>query len=104
MGKTKTKQWDVAEYLETEEDIAAYLEAVVEEGDPQLLVVAIGDIARARGMTQIAKQTGLSREHLYRALSPYGNPEFGTVLKVVQAMGLKLQLTPARPHDEKLAG
>jgi probable addiction module antidote protein len=90
MKKKTTKIWDAAEYLETEEDMAAYLEAALEENDPTLVAAALGDITRAKGMTQIAKKTGLGRESLYKALSPDGNPEFSTVLKVVSALGLKL--------------
>ena len=88
--KKTTKIWDAAEYLETEEDMAAYLEAALDENDPTLVAAALGDITRAKGMTQIAKKTGLGRESLYKALSPDGNPEFSTVLKVVSALGLKL--------------
>ena len=88
--KAKTRLWDAAEHLETKEDMAAYLEAVLEEGDATLVVAALGDIARAKGMAQIARETGLGRESLYKALSPEGNPEFATVLKVVHALGLKL--------------
>ncbi len=95
MKKTKTKPWDAAEHLETEEDMAAYLEAALEDGDPALVAAAIGDIARARGMAQIARDSGLGRESLYKALSPEGNPEFATILKVVHALGLKLHATPA---------
>ena len=88
--KTKPKPYDSAEYLETTEDMAAYLEAALEDGDPRVIVHALGNIARARGMSQIARDTGLGRESLYKALSPEGNPEFATVLKVVQALGIKL--------------
>lgn len=87
---TKTRPWDAAEYLESDEDMAAYLEAALEEGDASLVAAALGDIARAKGMTQIAEETGLGRESLYKALSPEGNPEFATVLKVVRSLGLKL--------------
>ncbi|MBN1473266.1 MAG: putative addiction module antidote protein [Syntrophaceae bacterium] len=90
MKKQKTKLWDAAEHLKTKADIAAYLEAALEENDPALIAAALGDIARAKGMTQIANETGLGRESLYKALSPEGNPEFSTILKVVNAMGLKL--------------
>lgn len=92
MGKTKTIPWDSAEYLKTDEDIAEYLEAVFEDGDPALVAAALGDIARAKGMTQIAQAAGLGRESLYKALSPEGNPEFATVLKVIRALGLKLKV------------
>ncbi len=93
--KTQTRPWDVAEHLETEADMAAYLEAALEDGDPALVAAALGDIARAKGMTQIARETGLGRESLYRALSGEGNPEFATVLKVVRALGLRLHATAA---------
>ena len=95
MAKTKTVPWDPAEHLETEADMAAYLEAALGEGDPALVAAALGDIARAKGMTQLARETGLGRESLYKALSPSGNPEFATVMKVVAALGLKLHATPA---------
>ena len=95
MKKTKTHTWDAAEHLETAEDIAAYLEAALEEGDPKLIAAAMGDIARAKGIAQIASETGLGRESLYKALSPEGNPEFATVLKVLRALGLKLHASPA---------
>jgi probable addiction module antidote protein len=88
--KLKTRVWDAAENLETEEDMAAYLEAALEDGDPALIGAALGDIARAKGMTQIARDTGLGRESLYKVLSPDGNPEFATILKVINALGLKL--------------
>lgn len=90
-----TRPWDVAEHLETEEDMAAYLDAALEEGDAALVVAALGDIARAKGMSQIAREAGLGRESLYKALSPTGNPEFSTILKVVGALGLKLHVEAA---------
>lgn len=90
MERESTSPWDVAEHLETEEDMAAYLEAALEENDPSLIAAALGDIARAKGMSQIAAETGLGRESLYKALSPEGNPEFSTILKVVNALGLRL--------------
>lgn len=93
----KTKQWDVVEYLRTEEDMVAYFNACLEENDPALIAAALGDIARARGMTDIAKATGLSRESLYRSLSEGGNPEFGTVLKVAGALGLTLKAEIVAP-------
>jgi len=73
--------------------MAAYLEAALEEGDPALITAAMGDVARAKGITQIARETGLGRESLYKALSSEGNPEFATVLKVLRALGLKLHAT-----------
>jgi len=90
MAKTKTRPYDAVEYLETPEDMAAYLEAALEDSDPAVVMHALGTIARARGMSQIARDTGLGRESLYKALSPGGNPEFATVLKVLRALGLKL--------------
>ncbi len=92
--KIKTIPWDSAEYLKTEEDMALYLEAMIEEsnGDPASIAVALGNIARAKGMSEIARKTGLGRESLYKALSPEGNPEFATVLKVIRALGLKLHV------------
>ena len=95
MARTQTRPWDVVEHLKTEEDMAAYLEATLEEGDPALIAAALGDIARAKGMTQISRETGLGRESLYKALSPEGNPEFATVLRVVKALGLRLHASPA---------
>ena len=86
----KTTRWDSAEYLKTDEDIAAYLDAVLEEDDPALVTHALGIIARAKGMSQISRETGLGRESLYKALSPEGNPEFATVIKVLKALGLQL--------------
>ncbi len=95
MAKTKTTPWDPAEHFKTDEDIAAYLEAALEDGDPALVAAALGDIARAKGMTQLARETGLGRESLYKALSPSGNPEFATIMKVISALGLKLHAAPA---------
>jgi probable addiction module antidote protein len=92
MDKLKTFPWDAAEHLETKEDMAAYLEVALEDGDSALIVAALGDIARSKGMTQIARETGLGRESLYKALSTEGNPEFTTVLKVLKALGLRLQV------------
>jgi probable addiction module antidote protein len=94
MTNIQTYPWDAAEHLETKEDMAAYLEAALEDGDPTLVVAALGDIARSKGMTHIARETGLGRESLYKALSIEGNPEFATILKVVQALGLRLRATP----------
>ena len=90
MARTKTRPWDAAEHLESSEDMAAYLEAALAEGDSALVAAALGDIARAKGMTDVARETGLGRESLYKALSPDGNPAFDTVLKVVRALGLRL--------------
>ena len=93
----KFTRHDTAEYLKTDEDMAAYLDACLEEAgdDPSFIAHALGVIARARGMTQLARDTGLARENLYKALSRDGNPEFGTILKVVKALGLKLHAQTA---------
>jgi probable addiction module antidote protein len=86
----ETAPYDSAEYLKTPEDVAAYLEAAFEDGDAAVITHALGVVARAEGMTEIAKQAGLTRASLYKALSADGRPEFATVLKVVQALGLKM--------------
>lgn len=88
----ETQPWDAAEHLKTEEEMTAYLNAALEEGDPVLVLAVLGDIARAKGMAQIARTADLGRESLYKALSPTGNPEFATILKVVDALGLRLQV------------
>jgi len=92
MAKTITSKYDVAEHLRNPEEMAAYLEACLEEadGDATFIAKAIGDIARAKGMTQVARDAGLSRESLYKALSGERSPGFDTILKVLQALGLKL--------------
>jgi probable addiction module antidote protein len=90
--KLKTLPWDSAEHLKTGEDIANYLEAVFEDGDPALVAAALGDVARSKGMAKIARSTGLGRESLYKALSADGNPELATILKVMRALGLKLKV------------
>jgi probable addiction module antidote protein len=92
----KTTRWDVADILKTKETIAAYLDAVLEDGDPELLKDALGAIARSKGMTEIAKEAGLGRSSLYRALSPDGNPEFATVASVLKALGLRLSIARER--------
>ena len=97
MNKTKTTRYDVAEHLRTQKEMAAYLEACIEEanGDASFIAKALGDIARAKGMTKVARDAGLSRESLYKALSGERSPEFGTILKVVDALGLKLHAQPS---------
>lgn len=96
----KTTRWDASEHLGSPEEIAAYLAAVMEDGDPRLITAALGDVAKAHGMTQLARHTGLSRESLYRALSSEGNPEFATVIRVLQALGIKLEPKPAEQEHE----
>jgi probable addiction module antidote protein len=91
-AKIKTTRWDTADYLKSDRDIAHYLEAVFEDGDPALIAHALGVVARVKGMKQVAAASGLGRESLYKALSADGNPEFTTVLKVIQALGLKLKV------------
>lgn len=92
-----TRRWDSAEYLKTEEDIQMYLDACIEEAgdDPVFLVHVLGVIARAKNMSQLARDTGLTREGLYKALSPEGNPSFATVTKVAKALGLQITMQPA---------
>ena len=99
MGKIKTTKYDVAEYLTTPEEMAAYLEACFEEanGDAAFIAKALGNIARAKGMSQVASDAGLSRESLYKTLSGERTPSFDTILKVIGALGLKLHAEPAKP-------
>ncbi len=93
--KIKTAKWDVTDHLKTDRDIVEYLEAVLEDGDPALISTALGDVARAKGMSKIARASGLGRESLYKALSPEGNPEFATVIKVLRSLGLRLHVDAA---------
>ena len=98
MKKTRTTRYDVAEHLRTPEEMAAYLEACMEEadGDASFIAKALGDIARAKGMAQVARDAGLSRESLYKALSGERSPGFDTILKVTQALGLKFHAEASR--------
>ena len=98
MSKTTTSRYDVAEHLRTPAEMAAYLEACLEEsnGDASFVAKALGDIARAKGMTQVARDAGLSRESLYKALSGDRMPGFDTILKVVQALGMELHAAPVQ--------
>lgn len=89
MARTRTLKWDPAEHLKNDADMTAYLEAALEEGDPAVVAAVLGDIARAKGMSDIARETGLGRESLYKALSAEGNPEFATILKIMKALGLR---------------
>ena len=97
MAKIKLHKWDSAEHLKTDEDIALYLDACLEEAgdDPAFIAKALGNVARARGMSQLARDTGLGRESLYKALSGEGNPSFATILKVINALGVKLHAQTA---------
>lgn len=93
-AKTKTRVWDRAEQFVTDEDMAAYLAVALQEGDYALIAAVLGDIARAKGMSQVARDAGLGRESLYKALSPDGNPEFATIMRVIAALGLQLHASP----------
>ena len=90
----QTEEFDPTRYLKTDEAIAAYLQDAVESGDPRVVAACLGDVARAKGMTDLARETGLSRESLYRSLSGQGNPELATLMKVIEAMGLQLRFEP----------
>lgn len=90
------KKFDVSDYLDDEEMIAEYLSAILENGDQELLLLAIGDVAKARGMTQIAKRTGLGRESLYKALAPGAKPRFETIIKVLKALDIDLAMRSAK--------
>ncbi len=105
MTKTITTHYDPAEHLRTPEEMAAYLEACLEEadGDAAFIAKALGDIARAKGMSQIAREAGLSRESLYKALSGERIPSFDTILKVIRALGLKLRAETILPATNQLA-
>ncbi len=96
MKPLKLRRWDSAEHLQTEEDMAQYLEACLQEAgdDPAFIAKALGTIARAKGMTQLARDTGMGRESLYKALSGEGNPSFATILKVTTALGIRLHAQP----------
>jgi probable addiction module antidote protein len=91
-----TSLWDASEHLESDDDMVLYLEAAFEDGDPALISAVLGDIARAKGMSKIAEQAGLGRTSLYKALSPEGHPDFDTILKVINALGMKLQAISAK--------
>ena len=94
----KFPRWDASDHLKTDEDITAYFEACLDDdpGDGSLIRAALGDIARARNMSRLAREIGLSREGLYRALSTDGNPEFATIMKVIKGLGLRLHTGPIR--------
>jgi probable addiction module antidote protein len=94
----KTTRFDSVDYLDSDEAISAYVEGALETGDPAFITQALGTVARVRGMSQIAKQTGLSRESLHKALSAEGHPEFSTVLRVMQALGLRISVAATDPR------
>ena len=90
-------RWDASAYLETSEDMLAYLDEAARSGDPALLQAALGDIAKAKGMAEVARSAGVGRESLYKSLSTTGNPSFQTIAKVVDALGGQLGISPKRP-------
>jgi probable addiction module antidote protein len=96
MARTQTRRWDPAVHLASERDRLEYLEAAFEEGDPGVIAAALGDVARSVGMTRVARRSGLGRESLYKGLSASGNPELGTILRVVAALGLELHVSRPR--------
>lgn len=101
----KTSDWDASEYLETEADLSEYLTAIMEEGNPALLQAALGDVAKARGMSEIARSAHVGRESLYKSLSADGNPSFQTIAKVLTALGIKMTFSPMeRASASKAAG
>ena len=103
MAKLKTTPFDVADHLRTPQDRARFLELTIEEtdGDPKAILSALNTIARSEGMTKVARQTGLSRESLYKALSETGNPEFSTIYKVIDALGLSIRVSPMKTTKPK---
>ncbi|MEF2735689.1 addiction module antidote protein [Bifidobacterium pseudolongum] len=90
----EVRQFEASEFLDDEETIIAYLDAAAQSGDPVLMQTALGDVAKARGMTQIAKETGVGRESLYKSLAAGGNPSFATIMKVVHALGGRIKIEP----------
>jgi probable addiction module antidote protein len=94
MGKIQTEPWDAADHLKTAEEMAAYLEAALEDGDPVLIKAALCDIARAKGASQIARESGIEQESLFKALSPEGSPDFSTILRIIKASGIRLRAHP----------
>ena len=96
--KVTFSRYDTADYLSSEEDIQAYLEAAIEDGDPSMIALALGNIARARNISQLARDTHMSREGVYRALSGQGNPSFATISKLAGALGYRVTLEPVAQH------
>lgn len=97
----ETRKWDAAEYLDNEEAVFAYVEAAFEDGDPAVITHTLGNIARARGMTSIAKEAGVTREALYKALTENGDPKLTTLLGVLKALGIQLSAKPANGDHSK---
>lgn len=98
MSKIKVSRFDVSEHLDSEEMIASYLNAALEEGDPDLLVAAIADVAKARGIAKVAADAGLGRESLYKTLTPGSRPKLDTVFKLMHALGVRLMAAPETAH------
>jgi len=98
--EVKLSRYDTTDYFKTEDDITAYLDAVMEDGDSALIAAALGDIARARNLSQLARDVGMSRQGLDKALSGDGNPSLTTVVKVAQALGLRLAFKPTHGDPE----
>jgi probable addiction module antidote protein len=98
---TRTRTWDPVRYLTSDAEVLGYIEAALEDGDPSVVAAALGDVARARGMGAVAREAGLGRESLYKALSPGGNPEFATILRVIDALGFRLQPVPIARRTSK---
>jgi probable addiction module antidote protein len=97
----KITHLDVSEYLDSDESIASYLSSIIEEGDPHLLLAAISDVAKARGMAKIASDSGLGRESLYKALQPEAKPRFETILKILNSLGVKIQFNAIHAIEEE---
>lgn len=98
--RTELTPFDAADYLDTPEDIAFYLEAVLEDGDPALIAAALGDVARSKGMSAVSRQAGVTREALYKALSENGDPKLSTLIGVLKALGLQLAVRPESRRDD----
>lgn len=103
MMKEKLTAFDAAEYIETDEDAAEFMALAFETGDAAYIAHAVGVVARARGMTELARQTGLSREQLYRSLSEEGNPTLRTMLAVMKALGVEMSARPIRTPEPQMA-
>jgi probable addiction module antidote protein len=95
MAKVKTTKWNLEDYLKTDKDILSFISTAIEEGDPSSVSAGIGLLAKKKGMTRIANMTKLGRESLYKSLSPNGNPELATIMKVIDAVGYRLKIVPA---------
>jgi probable addiction module antidote protein len=91
MAKLRTRKWDPMRYRKSDEEMLSYVQAALEDGDPAVIAAVLGNVARAKGMTQVARRAGMGRESLYKSLSGTGNPELSTVLSVLKALGLRLQ-------------